>query len=253
MRSFASVYAGYEKSEEELKYELTEKFYNRYDIIGSRWIKVAEKQGEVVGFMMSCPTNKQPENFTSWEDATDDGMLTSTYDSNGKNLYIVSLSMLPQGSAELGQNMLYGNLLVDFLKEDFELAYFESRVPNFRTWVKKQCRINSIDFNGLTEDDLDIFAQEYFCLKKINKDGKEVPYDKLLEIYHSAGCRFINIYRDAYRDVPSLNYGVLGVFDNPFKKLPMGDTLRKSGTIRAIAALAVQQASKSNYLMGKLF
>ena len=253
MRSFATVYSGYNQSEEELRAELTEKFQHRYETVGSRWIKVAEKNGNIVGFMMSCPTDKQPDNFTSWEDATDNGMLTNTYNPKGKNLYIVSLSMLPQGSAELGQNMLYGNLLVDFLKEDFDLAYFESRVPNFRTWVKKQCRINAIDFSELGDEDLDVFAKEYFHLTKTDKEGKIVPYDKLLEIYHNAGCRFVDIYRDAYNDIPSMNYGVLGIFDNPFKKVPMGETLRSSTAIRSVAAFAVQQAAKSNYLMGKLF
>lgn len=247
LRSFSRVYDGYGKSDEELKSDLLAKFRHRFDLVGPRWTKVAERDGEIVGFMMSCPTNQDPYSFQSWEDSTGNGTLDGTYDPHGKNLYIVSLSMLPAGSSELAQNMLFGRLLADFVKDDFDVAYFESRLPGLKVWVKKQCRINGLDFESLTKQDLDVFATEYFSLKK-EKDGKLVPYDRLLQVYDSAGCEFVGVYPDAYQDEPSLNYGVLGIFKNPMPEL-----LRKSKIVRGFASIAIRQASKSNRLMNRYF
>jgi hypothetical protein len=245
IKSFSKVYVGYEKTEDELREELTEKFTNRFELVGGKWIKVAERDGKIVGFIMSCPTSKDPMTFTSWEESTDNGTLNSTYDPEGENLYIVSLSVLRAGSVDLAQNMLFGNLLSEFVKENMNIAYFESRLPGLKVWVLKQCRVNKLDFNSLTKDQLDTYANEYFHLTK-EKDGKEVPYDRLLEIYDSAGCKFVDVYADAYQDEPSLNYGVLGVFENP-----MPEKVRNSKTVRKLASFVMKQAAKSNYLMEK--
>jgi len=247
MRAFASVYGGYDKSEDELRDELTQKFTNRMELVGGHYIKIAERDGEMVGFIACCPTSENPENFRSWEDSTDNGTLNGTYDPNGKNLYIVSLSMLSKGSAELAQNMLFGSMLSELVNGDFDLAYFESRVPGLRRWMRAEARRSGLEFKCLSEDQKDAYALQYFNLKK-EKNGKMVPKDKLLEIYDSAGCRFVDIYKDAYQDELSMNYGVLAIFDNP-----MPERARKIPVVRKMASLAIRQAAKSNYLMEKYF
>ena len=247
LRAFSSVYSNYGKTEDELRAELKDKFTNRMELVGGQFIKVAERDGEMVGFIACCPTSEHPENFRSWEDSTDNGTLNGTYDPSGKNLYIVSLSMISKGSAELAQNMLFGSILSELVKGDFDLAYFESRVPGLRRWMRGQSRTLGMKIDELTQEQKDVFARQYFELKK-EKNGKLVPKDKLLEIYDSAGCRFVDIYRDAYQDELSMNYGVLAIFDNP-----MPERARKLPVARKLASLAIKQAAKSNYLMGKYF
>lgn len=247
LKAFSSVYSNYGKDEDELRAELREKFTHRMELVGGQFIKVAERDGEMVGFIACCPTSENPENFRSWEESTNNGTLNGTYDPDGKNLYIVSLSMIAKGSAELAQNMLFGNILSELVKGDFDLAYFESRVPGLRRWMRNQSKILGLEFSSLTDSQKDEFARQYFMLKK-EKDGKLVPKDKLLEIYDSAGCRFVDIYRDAYQDELSMNYGVLAIFDNP-----MPERARKIPVVRKLASVAIAGAAKSNYLMGKYF
>jgi hypothetical protein len=247
LKAFSSVYSNYGKDEDELRAELREKFTHRMELVGGQFIKVAERDGEMVGFIACCPTSENPENFRSWEESTNNGTLNGTYDPNGKNLYIVSLSMIAKGSAELAQNMLFGNILSELIKGDFDLAYFESRVPGLRRWMRNQSKILGLEFSSLSDSQKDEFARQYFMLKK-EKDGKLVPKDKLLEIYDSAGCRFVDIYRDAYQDELSMNYGVLAIFDNP-----MPERARKIPVVRKLASIAIAGAAKSNYLMGKYF
>jgi len=247
LKAFSSVYSNYGKDEDELRAELREKFTHRMELVGGQFIKVAERDGEMVGFIACCPTSENPENFRSWEESTNNGTLNGTYDPDGKNLYIVSLSMIAKGSAELAQNMLFGNILSELVKGDFDLAYFESRVPGLRRWMRNQSKILGLEFSSLSDSQKDEFARQYFMLKK-EKDGKLVPKDKLLEIYDSAGCRFVDIYRDAYQDELSMNYGVLAIFDNP-----VPERARKIPVVRKLASVAITGAAKSNYLMGKYF
>jgi hypothetical protein len=247
IRSFASVYTGYNQTEDALRADLKLKFENRFDFVGGQWIKVAERDGQIVGFIMACQTSKDPKSFTSWEDATDNGMINSTYDPDGKNLYVITLTMLKAGSIDLGQNMLFGHILSEMIREDLDLAFFSSRVPGLKSWVQLQCTHHGLEFDNLTKHDLDAYANEYYKLTKVKK-GKRVPQDRLLEIYDSAGCKFSGIYSNAYQDEPSLNYSVLGIFENPFSK-----RLRQSRIVRYVAALALATASKSNYLMAKCF
>jgi hypothetical protein len=113
--------------------------------------------------------------------------------------------------------------------------------------MRSEARRMGQDFQNLNDEQKDAYALRYFNLKK-EKNGKMVPKDKLLEIYDSAGCRFVDIYRDAYQDELSMNYGVLAIFDNP-----MPERARRIPVVRKMASLAIRQAAKSNYLMEKYF
>lgn len=248
LRSFDSVYTGYEQSSEELREELREKFKHRFELLGSKWMPVVRREGKIVGFMTCCPTDHKPDSFETWEKMTDNGTLNSTYSKDGKNAYIVTLSMLPEGSKTQGQNMMFADQIATMIKEDLNLAFFESRLPGFRRWATVQARKQ-----GLTVDDFDDatkqrLAEKYFSLKKQTPNGKRTPYDHLISLYVAAGCKPERLIPNAYKDDPSMDFGVLFTFENP---LP--SWVRKSKLARSAVGGALSAASKSAWLMRKFF
>lgn len=246
IKSFDSVYREYEVDEETWKDDLMRKFAGRLHKV-KPWVDIFERDGEIAGFMTSCPTNKRPEDFVSWEDTTDDGTLETTYDPNGERIYVVSLSMLPSGSEVKGQNMLFAHQIGRFIRKGYKEAFFESRMPGLLSWAKKYCKDNEVDFNNLTNEQTDVLAQQYFGLKK-EIDGKEVPYDRLLRIFASVGCRFVKVAPNAYNDRASMNYGVVCVYDNP---LP--DFLRNNRIARNVVGGLLQLIARSPYITKKIF
>lgn len=211
IRSFDSVYSEYEQDEEQLRQELREKFIGRLEKVGSKWMPVLERDGEIVGFMTCSPTNKRPEDFESWEETTDNGTLKSTYDPDGKNIYVVTLSVLPEGSD--GKDMLYGDQIGKMLSAGYKQAFFESRLPGLREWVV-QNKLGGADekLTGLSSEDKESYANEYFNAYTDYK-GKQVRQDKLISLYERIGCRSLKVVPDAYKDAPSLDFGVVFVYD----------------------------------------
>jgi len=244
LKTFDSVYKDRETSEEELRAELTGMFTERYEMLGGQWIRVLEKDGKLLGCIVACPTSKPPEDFISWEDTTDNGTLKTTYDPQGKYLYVVSLSAMPEISGAGGGDMLMANMIGRIIGGDYH-AYFESRVPGLKRWVMNQCRPTKTKLANLTEEQLDAYAEEYFGLE-VEKDGKQVPIDPLLRMYDSMGCSFVKIVADAYQDSLSLNYGVVCQYDNP---LP--DLARRIPFVRRAAGGLIGLVSHSNLLTQK--
>lgn len=242
MTAFEEVYDKYEKPHDVLRQELIVKFTDRLHKVGGRWVTVSEKDGEIGGFMMSCPTNKTPEEFVSWEKTTDDGTLATTYDPKGKNVYVVSLSML-SGKGEEARNMLFARQIGTFIKGGHQRAFFESRMPDLRGWVEAQ----GLDPEAMGDAQRTALATEYYGLT-VERKGKEVPYDHLMRIYHRAGCKFVKLVPDAYQDAESLNFGAVAIYENP---LPAA--LRKNRIARTVAGTAVQVASRSPKLMKMMF
>lgn len=247
IRAFSSVYTPEERDSDEFKADLRKKFENRIRLHGGDWLQLLEKDDEICGFINVCPTNKTPEEFESWEQTTDNGTLERTYDPDGKNLYIVSLSMVPTGSEEQGQNMLFANQIGKMVEEGYDQAFFESRLPGLRSWVRAQCRKNSLQFDELSKGQKQEYAETYFRLKKDLK-GKEVYHDRLLRIYDGVGCKFLKVVPDAYQDVPSMNFGAVCVYENPLPKFLRGNWL-----IRKVVGKSIRLASNSHTLMQKLF
>lgn len=247
MRAFDSVYKDYDQDQDELKSELIGKFAGRLEKTGGKWLPVLIREGEIVGFMSSCPTNKTPEDFTSWEDTTDQGTLETTYDPNGKNVYVVSLSMIPEGSRDEGQNMLFAQQISSFLKGGYERAFFESRLPGLRVWVQAECRRNGINVNELDAEQKQAYAEQYLNLKT-TVNGKEVRKDRLNRIYDATGCTTGKVVADAYKDYPSMDFGVVRIFENPLPK-----SLQKNVIARNVAGMAVSAISRSPWLMKKVF
>jgi len=246
IRAFNAVYKDYDIPEEEWRSSLVQKFRGRLEKIDNDWCQVLENHGKIVGFIMACPTSKKPEEFTSWEEITDNGTLETMFDPKGKNIYVVSLSVLPEGSLAGGQNMLIANIIGKFIKEGYDQGFFESRLPGLRNWVKRQSKKREQDFASLTKEQLDDYADEYFRTTK-NIDGKDVPQDRLLRLYASVGCEFVKLVPDAYQDGQSMNYGVMCVYKNPIpKKLAFRP-------ITTIVGSAFRAMSHSNKLTNKVF
>lgn len=254
MRAFSAVYKGYDMTEEELRQDLTDKFMQRLQIVGGDWVTVLEKKGtgQICGFLTSCPTNKTPEEFVSWEQTTDEGTLETTYDPEGKNVYVVSLSMLPEGAKADGQNMLFAHQIGSMIEQGRELAFFESRIPGLRSYMKKQCRLNKMDIDTLSAEQQQQFAEDYTNLRVNVKDKngteKSVRKDRLLRIYEEVGCDFNRVVADAYQDKPSMNFGVVCTLTNP---LP--EKIRQNSMVKMIAGRALKFISKSQKIMGKAF
>jgi len=241
IKAFNSVYRNYDVDPAAWKEDLKTKFYGRLEKTGGDWCQVLEKDGHIIGFIMSTPTSKKPEDFKSWEETTDNGTLETTFDPNGKNVYVVSLSVLPEATAVNGQDMLMTNAIGKGIEGGYRQGYFESRLPGLLRWVKRQCRDQGLDFDELTPENKDYFANEYLQLKtKIA--GKNVPYDRLIRMYDEIGCKFIKVIPDAYQDALSMNYGVMCVW-------PIPEIFQKNKTIAHVVGNGMRLLSKSQKMV----
>lgn len=236
MRAFRKVYDGYGMSPEELREDLITKFTGRFHKVGGDWIQVYEQDAEVRGFMISCPTSKRPEDFKSWEHTTDNGTLETTYDPNGKNIYVVSLTMDNCGQA--ARNMIFMDQIGKMIKEGRENFFFESRLPGLQAWMRKECERRQLDFDGLDTSQQQELAETYFHATRTNSKGKEVPLDHLIRIYTGVGCEFVKLVPNAYKDEPSMNFGAVGVLRNPVPRVLRHNRLAKKvigGSLRLLA------------------
>lgn len=251
MASFNPVYVGYPKKQASLRSDLEEKFAHRLQLLGGGWTSVLVRKGQPVGLMTSCPTSKTPESFISWEDTTDNGTLDTTYDPNGENLYVVTLSVRPKGSKAKG--MLFAHQIGQGLKAGFEQAFFESRMPGLYKWMKDEASQSELDFNSLSQEQIHSFAEQYFGLTR-NINGSEVPYDHLLRLYKTLGCNLLKLVPNAYKDTPSMNYGVLCTYSFPDqlgKVIP--PRLAQHRSIRWMAGMALRSAAHSERVVQKIF
>lgn len=248
--SFWDVYKEYGKTRSEMVAEMKEKFSLRLTKVGYDWVQVLEDKegGDLIGFMMCCPTSKRPEDFVSWEDTTDNGTLETTFDPEGENLYVVSLTMAKGTLHTELQNMLYANLMGKFISEGFSRAFFEARLPGLRAWMTEYCEQVGCEIDDLDDSRMDELANEYLHLTKTNSKGKEVPLDPLIRTFSTVGCEFVKVVPNAYEDAPSMNYGVVSVFESPLPKL-----ISSIAPIRKMIGTSLRLASHSYELMKRLF
>jgi hypothetical protein len=214
---------------------------------------VLEADDKIVGFMTCCPTSKTPDEFVSWEETTDNGTLETTYDPNGENVYVVTLSVLPEGSA--AKEMLLANQIGKMLKDGYKLGFFESRLPGLRKWIvrtklngNRDARISSID-----PELKDAYAKEYFE-DKVKVNGKEVRRDPLVRLYEKVGCRTERLVPNAYSDKESLDYGVVCVYDGSslFDGSDLPIKIPNNGLTRRVFGMAMTRISKSQKLTEKV-
>ena len=262
MQSFDKVYQGYVAGSDELRADLTQKFTGRLEKVGGKLMPVLERDGEIVGVMVCCPTSKRPEDFKSWEDTTDNGTLETTYDPKGENLYVVTLSVLSAGTQ--AKDKLFVDQMSKMLGLGYKTAFFESRLPGLKNYARNRANHTGKTLEYTTAEELDKYAIDYYN-KTDTIDGKEVPYDRLLRLYDRVGCKIIKLVPNAYRDEPSLDYGAVCVYDGSEffdgsllrLKLPRSNSalpvkLPDNKVTRKSLALAMNLVSKSQKLTTKL-
>ncbi|HET9518341.1 MAG TPA: hypothetical protein VFO77_11490 [Actinoplanes sp.] len=246
LRSFDRVYREYEGDRLTMREDLVGTFTGRLQKVAD-WTPVVLDRGKVVGFMMGCPTDRGPADFTTWEDMTDNGTLNSTFSATGRNTYIVSLSMLASHSSSPARSMLIATHLGLLIRGGTDLAFFESRMPGLRSWAKAQCRKRGINLDELSDEETNILAETYFGLTR-TVNGKTGPHDRLLRIYQEAGAKHLKLIPNAYQDHPSMDYGVLTAFTNP---LP--PWARRNPVIRQVLGRFILLAAKSPMIAKLIF
>lgn len=252
LSTFSKVYDGYDTESGAWRTEMKGKFVQRLETVGGEWMPVLVRDGKVVGFMTTCLTNKTPNDFVSWEDTTNNGTLEGTYDPNGKNGYVVTLSVLPEGTE--GKDMLFVNQIGKMLREGIELGFFESRMPGFRTWAQREADGQSRAIEDYTGVELDDLAAAYFG-EKIVRNGREVPRDSLLRLYDRLGCKLLKVVPNAYNDQQSMNYGVVCVYDGEslFNGTDLPFRIPQNKLTRWMLGGAMHLIGKSDKLTRKLF
>jgi hypothetical protein len=258
MRSFSRVYEDYRRDPDAHRADLIEKYRQRYEKLGGSWMPVVTKRNEqgedkVVGLIVGCPTNKGPEDFVSWEKTTGDGTLEGLYDADGRNIYVVTLSVDPSIRGERAQDQLYTRLMGRFIREKMDTAFFESRMPGLYVWVRRECRVTGRDFDALTDADKMEYALRYAALTK-EVNGKKVPHDSLLRLYSADfGCNLERVVPNAYSDKPSMDFGALYTFKNPvprkLRRTPIGTVVGKALEITARSTKTTRKMMK---LLGKI-
>ncbi|HET7302746.1 MAG TPA: hypothetical protein VFI74_05450 [Candidatus Saccharimonadales bacterium] len=219
--------------------------------MGGGWALVQEfatKEGEepspIVGFMTAFRTNKSPEEFTTWEESTNDGTLNGCVDPKGENVYICNLGGDPGSCREQMEGRMFGNIIASDAKG---VIYFESRIPGFQPWLRRRLEKSGdgVNISDLSEEQLTAYAQDYRDATRHDKKGRPVPYDPLLKMYVKAGARLGNALPNLFQDEQSLNYGVVCDMDII--------AVNKPRFVRKAIGNALRFASRSKRLMKKVF
>ncbi len=218
--TFEDVYETYPADPEEVRTMIE----TRLGVIEDLMI-VGEVNGVIEGVMACQRTNKDASQIVSWEETTDNGMLTRTHIPTGKNFYIVNLAISKKGSDQNLSDRLIAMMMGRFIEQQGEEAQLLSRIPQFSQWLEEQ----HIDFDSLTIAQQDILAEQYVGTTKV-VDGRERRYDGVLQRYMDAGVKPVAVLRDSYTDPSSRNYEVLCTFENP---LP--DVLKRNRMVSALA------------------
>lgn len=248
MLSFKEVYRHYPASYDEQRADILQKFTNRFELTGYSWTEVLEgDDGTVVGFVMGCPTTIEPEEFESWEQITDNGTLNSTYNKDGKNLYVVSLTVAPGLMATGAHNMLYMDIMGKCYERGMDKGFFESRLPGLKTWLTRTTKAEGKTIDELSEEEKLAYAEEYLNTKRLTSKGKEVPLDPLIRSFDAIGADFVKVVPDGYQDEESLNFGVITVIGNVFPTW-----MRDKGPTKLLAGKTLRKIAKNNKLTNKL-
>lgn len=201
---------------------------------------VCEVDGEVSGFGTYFRTNKPWDEFTTWEDSTNDGTLDGVTDPDGKYAYVVNMTVAPRGSSVRGMQKIMANLVADGLKEGIEYGYFVSRIPQLTEWLSSQ----GVDYKSATVEELDKWAEVYIDTKAVSKKGKEESIDYELRAYERFGFERGKLVKGGFSDEESLNYGV--TFKAP---VPLHN---KPRFVRSTVALGLSTAARSTWVADKL-
>lgn len=222
--------------------ELYERFATRQQVIGDLLV-VGEVDGQVEGSMACQVTDKHVDDFTSWEESTDDGYLTNTHDPDGRYFYVVNLAVTERGSEVGLSDLLVANLYGSFLEQRKESVLLLSRIPELNQWLVE----NGIDFENLNPEEQDEVVAEYVNATTVS-DGKEVAYDRILRRMIRQGSTPVKPIRNGFQDPPSHNYGVLCTYEGP---VPLA--IRRNRLASKMAGKALKFASNHPDLLKRFF
>jgi len=216
---------------EEVTTMLKKRYLNNPD-----WMFVSEVDGQVEGFVSAFRTNVASENFESWEKSTANGTLDDKVDPDGKYIYVTNMTIKSDAVRLGAEGMLLANLFANGIEAGVEYAYFISRVPYFKHWLKKKGL-------ELTDgDELQRIAEEYVNMRR--RDGSR--RDPELRIYEKLGYSLERTVPEAFQDEASLNFGVICKVDAPKNKLM---TIKPA---RLAYAAALRRVAKHPKLLGKV-
>jgi|GEM_PF-660434 len=236
LRMFDSAYGEEKPTREEVATMMAARLNNVREHGG--WMQICEVGGKVEALMTIFPTNKPPEAFVSWEDSTANGTLDGVVDRDGKYGYVANLTVSPEGSKRQARQKLTASAFSRVMSEsNIRTGYYESRMPQFAEWLQAQ----SIDGSLLPKLQLDELAKQYTNVR-IERNGKQVPYDYQLRTHENAGMNRGPLVSDAFKDPDSLNYGMVFTTELPGSRL-----------VRKMASKALSMVAKSSKLADKIF
>ncbi len=222
--------------------ELYERFAARQQAIGELLV-VGEIDGQVEGSMACQATDKYIDEFTSWEECTDNGRLTTTHDPEGRYFYVVNLAVTDRGSEVGLSNQLVANLYGRFVEQRKESVLMLSRIPDLGQWLEE----NGIDFETLEPEEQDKIVDIYVNTTTII-GGREVAYDTILRRMIRQGSKPVKAVREGFQDPPSHNYGVLCTYEGPIPK-----AIRRNRIASKMAGRALKFASQHPDLLKRFF
>lgn len=162
---------------------------------------LAENEEKIKGFTTSQIMNYDSGIKKSWYEITDYGNLVKSHDPSEDSLYVVSVAVAPEFQ---GQGV--GTQLIEAQKDltkrlGLKRLFLGARIPGYDEYCKK---------NG------DISAEEYVVLK----DEKGLFIDPEIRFYNRYGLEPGKIIPEYEPDVPSRNYGIVMVWENPLTQAP---------------------------------
>lgn len=157
---------------------------------------VSIENNKITGVVVTQLVNYDIKNFSlSWYQATDNGYIEKTHDNNGKIVYGVNLSVIPNATKGTGTLLLeeIGKLAI---RLNLKFGMLGGRIPDYH--------LHS-----------DIPVGEYIK-KTIFINNEKRLMDKELSFYKNAGLKIVKPIPNYMIDADSLNYGVLLIWKNPF-------------------------------------
>ncbi len=220
--------------------EIHEMLESRRNVIGDLMV-VGELDGTIEGFMTCQVTDTHINDYTSWEETTDNGYLTTTHNPEGRYFYVVNMTVTEKGSAVNLSDFLIANLYSSFVEQRKESVLLLSRIPDFRQWLAE----NNIIFEDLEPSEQDKVADEYMRATTV-VEGREVAYDRILRRMVREGSKPVKAIREGFQDPPSHNYGVLCTYEGPIPR-----SIRHNRITSKIAGKALRFASQHPAILKK--
>lgn len=234
---FSGAYGEELPTKESVVEMLTQRYQNCPE-----WMLVTEMDGEVEGFVSAFPNNVPFEDFVSWEQSTANGTLDGKVDRGGKYAYVTNMTINHNAVLAGAREMLAASLLANAIELGTEYAYFESRMPHFRSWLDEQ--IEAGNMLEPKKDSLQQAAEDYMNLRR--EDGRR--YDAQLRMYERFGYKLARVVPDAFKDEASLNFGVICKAEIP----PNNPTLKKIMPLRKAMAGGLRTIAKSPSIIQKV-